>query len=160
VRNRVPRYLHRRAAAHLGRYGAGARASLVAVVILLTILGVRPVYADDETISAAQVCSSNDSAFVGPCFSVHARLQPGADNVVVYIWPVGTRRLLGYLGYPDLGYGHRACDYPDVLTQHLMAGQTIYADVVVRPVSPSLPGHMQFVCIAEATNLVVRANPL
>ncbi len=106
-------------------------------------------------IPAAQICRSSNSSFVGPCFTLHARLEQGADNIEVWIWPVGTHRFLGYLGYADLNRGDDVCDLPPMLVSPLKAGKTIFADVTVRPISRKQRGHMQFVCIAAAKHLVV-----
>lgn len=106
-------------------------------------------------ISAGQVCSSSNRHFVAPCFNVHARLELGADNIAVWIWPVGTHRYLGFLGYVDQNRVREECDLPTVLTSPLMAGKTIFANITVRPISREQPGHMQFVCIAAAKHLVV-----
>jgi len=99
-----------------------------------------------------QICASTDSLFVGPCRSLRARLVPGADNIVIRIWPVGTRRLLGYAG--------RAleCRLPSNLEVLMKQGQTVFADVAVRPVSPARAGAMQFVCIASIEHLRIATD--
>lgn len=113
------------------------------------------IQAEPVTIAADQICASSDEHFVGPCFKIHARLQAGADNIVVWIWPVGTHRYLGYLGYADLGRGDEPCDLPPVLISPLQAYKTVYADVIVRPISRTRRHQMQLVCIAGANHLVV-----
>lgn len=109
-----------------------------------------PLCAQSDLILANQVCASSDSIFVGPCRSLRARLVPGADNIRIRIWPVGSSRLLGYAG--------RAlkCRLPPMLERLMDQGKTVYAEVSVRPVAPSQPGHMQFACVAAADHMKVQ----
>ncbi len=74
-------------------------------------------------------------------------MTAGADNIVVRIWPVGTKRLLGYAD------GALKCGFPQGVMDTLAAGHQVYADIVVRPVTESRPGVMQFVCVAAAHNI-------
>ncbi len=87
--------------------------------------------------------------FVGPCRPLRARLQIGADTISVWVWPVGTKR---YLGYPDWA----KCGLPTNLPLRAIPSNVVYANIVVRPLSVEKPGHMQFVCIASASHIVVR----
>lgn len=131
-------------------------AIFTAIIASALALGwTQSVQARSGNIAADQICSSTDQHFVAPCFTVHARLELGADSIEVWIWPIGTHRYLGYLGYTDLGGASEPCELPSVLTLPLMAGKTIFANVTVRPISHRRRGHMQFVCIAAATHLVV-----
>jgi hypothetical protein len=106
-----------------------------------------PLCAEGDLILANQVCASNDSIFVGPCRSFRARLVPGADNIRIRIWPVGSSRLLGYTD------GALKCRLPPMLKHLMDEGKTVYADVSVRPVTLSQPGHMQFACVASAEHM-------
>lgn len=126
-------------------------ALIASVVALGWTLSVQ---AKTAGIAADQICASTDHHFVGPCFKVHARLVEGADNIEVWIWPIGTHRYLGYLGYVD-SEKKESCDLPSVLISPLRSGKTIFANLTVRPISRKQPGHMQFVCIATAARLVV-----
>jgi len=90
--------------------------------------------------------------FVGPCRSLRARMQIGADTISVWVWPVGTKR---YLGYPDWAQ----CKLPTNLPLRAVPSNAVYANIVVRPLSVEKPGHMQFVCIASASHIVVRDTP-
>jgi hypothetical protein len=132
---------------------------LLILFLLLALQAIAQDVSDIPTgqsgiIHADQICSSNNSMFVGSCFRLHARLEAGADNIMVWIWPVGTKRMLGYAGKALV------CDLPKNITPFLSANKTIYTDIIVRPVSKSMPGYMQFVCIASATHLVIRNEPL
>ena len=122
------------------------------VLLALTTLGQRVAVPQADSIPVGQVCSSADASFVAPCFTVQARLTRGADNILVRVWPVGTTRLLGWTD-------ETLCSLPPPIDSLIAAGKTVYADVVVRPLTPSRPGYMQFVCINAATKVVVRANP-
>jgi hypothetical protein len=111
-------------------------------------------YGQDQSIPFGKVCSSTDQVFAGACFTVRARLRPGADNVAIWIWPVGTRRYLGWAG------AALRCPLPDKLRSLVTKdNKTVYADVVVRPVSQPQAGHMQFVCIASVSHMIVRDKP-
>ena len=108
-----------------------------------------PVIAQSNPIAAAQICASSAPFFVGPCVTIHSRLQRGAGNVGVWIWPVGTKRYLGWAGKA------LRCSLPTKIETLTDSGKTVYANIAIRPVSRSRPGHMQFVCIASADNIVV-----
>jgi hypothetical protein len=136
------------------------RTCLRAVVALAASAWILTPQVKGADIAAHQICASTAPYFVGPCFTIHARLEQGADNAVVHIWHVGTHRLLGYLGYADFQRGQQSCDLPADLVPALKAGKTIYADVTVRPITRKRQGHMQFVCIAAAKHLVVVDRPL
>jgi hypothetical protein len=118
-------------------------ASAIAVI-------VSPLYAQGDLILASQVCASNDSIFVGPCRSFRARLVAGADNIRIRIWPIGSSRLLGYAD------GALKCRLPPMLERLMEEGKPVFADVSVRPVTPSQPGSMQFACVAAADHMKVQ----
>lgn len=120
----------------------------VAAGLLLFFAGSRCSIADTTRIPAREVCTSSDTIFVGSCSNVRARLQRGADTVSVWVWPVGTKR---YLGYPDWA----KCRLPTAVALQLSQNNVLYANIVVRPLSIEKPKHMQFVCIASANHIVV-----
>jgi len=107
-----------------------------------------------ETIDASQVCS-HARGFVGPCLSVHGRLSLYSDNVPLRIWPVGSSRLLGVQMADSPFYLPVACRVPSEFTRGLDLDTDIYADFVVRPLTPERPGVMQRVCIATANGMRV-----
>jgi hypothetical protein len=125
----------------------------LATLLLSCVLALvaSPLSAQGDVILANQVCASRDSIFVGPCRSFRARLVPGADNIMIRIWPVGSSRLLGYAD------GALRCGLPPMLELLMDEGKTVYADVSVRPVTPSHAGHMQFACVASADRMKVQA---
>lgn len=107
---------------------------------------------NDPRLPAKDVCGSSAQMFVGPCKAVRARMQIGADTISVWIWPLGTKR---YFGYPDWA----KCKLPQSVESRIVPGNVLYADIVVRPLSKEEPKHMQFVCIASASNVTVRSVP-
>jgi hypothetical protein len=122
----------------------------VAAMVLSSATYVYSPPAVAATIPAKNVCTSTSPSFAGPCKTIHARLRLGADTITVWIWPVGTKR---YLGYPDWA----PCDLPTNLA--LQQGNELYANIIVRPLSKQEPKHMQFVCIASASQVVARDVP-
>jgi len=106
----------------------------------------------DARIPAKDVCGSSAPMFVGTCKPVRARMEIGADTISVWVWPVGTKR---YLGYPDWA----KCKLPINVASRITLGNVLYANIVVRPLSVEKPKHMQFVCIASASHIVVRSAP-
>lgn len=103
-------------------------------------------------IPANSVCASSATTFVAPCRSLRARLQRGFDNMVIYIWPVGTARFLAVPGFA-------ACELPPNVASQLTHSNVLYANIVVRPLSKEMPLHMQYVCIASASHVVIRDAP-
>lgn len=104
--------------------------------------------ADIGVIPSGNVCTSSSLTFVGSCESIRARLQRGADTISVWVWPVGTKR---YLGYPDWA----KCELPSNVARLLQHHNVLYANIVIRPLSYQEPNHMQLVCIASATHVVI-----
>jgi hypothetical protein len=98
------------------------------------------------SIPADAVCSHSGPPFVGPCRTVRGTLVAGADNIIVRIYVAHTRRILGYAD------GALRCDLPRGL-EDILEKRDLVANVVVRPVTVSKPGRMQFVCIASVTRL-------
>lgn len=127
--------------------------SLSAVVWLLVprlLLQGQPV----DTIDASQVCT-HSRGFVGPCITVHGRLSRFSDNAPLQIWPVGTSRLLGVQTADSPFYLPVACRVPAELDHTVDLETAIYADFVLRPLTPPRPGVMQRVCIAQARRVRV-----
>lgn len=90
--------------------------------------------------------------FVGPCFKIHARLQLGADTIEIWIWPLGTHRYLGYVGYVDLGSNKEPCGLPSGLLSPLLAGRTIFANIIVRAISKKKRARAHAVCMHRGRN--------
>ena len=124
----------------------------IAAGLLLSFASGTCCSAQAVDIPANSVCASSASTFVAPCRSLRARLERGFDNMVVYIWPVGTTR---YLALP----GFATCDLPSNVARRLTHSNVLYANIVVRPLSKEMPQHLQYVCIASASHVVVRDAP-
>jgi hypothetical protein len=108
---------------------------------------------DDRQEGAQRTCAKQPS-LVGPCFDVHGRLTLYNGNPSARIWKVGTNRLIGV--------SQSRCQKPECpqmpkeLENKLSWDRVIFGDFLVCPFTESKPGHMQFVCIEFAKNLVVR----
>ena len=124
-------------------------ATLVALVSAATItLRVQSDSSGADTLCAQQ------GRFVGPCITVRGRMQAYSDNIVLGIWPIGTHRLLKVVEDP------KVCALPRSLGTLLDAGNKIFADFVVRPLTPFRRGVLQDVCVAGAKNIRTEPDPL
>jgi hypothetical protein len=92
-----------------------------------------------------------DARLIGQCFVVHGRLSVHA-NMRPYLWPVGTRRLLG-IASPD-GAIIMPAELQSLFAAHL--DRQAFGDFEVCPFTRQRPGVMQMVCIAAVTHLAVR----
>ena len=105
--------------------------------------------------SAAQPkCKGNPRA-VGACYSIHGRVSLGADTVRLWLWPIGTKRLLGVTAGPSLDDP----DDPTIFPQNLQfkpGDKAIYGEFEVCPFTPERKGTMRLVCIESDSNLVVK----
>jgi hypothetical protein len=95
----------------------------------------------------------------GACFTVHGRLSIANGFWNYRIWPVGTTRMLAVVDSADV-YEEMA---PPPLPKHVGrelngSGTHIFGDYEVCPLTRSIPGHMQHVCVARASNLVVQTE--
>jgi hypothetical protein len=101
--------------------------------------------------AALPKCKGNPRV-VDACYSVHGRLTRGADTVILRLWPVGTKRILGVTGGPEL-------DDAPIWPQNLKfehGYEDIYADFEVCPFTPERKGEMKLVCIESASHVVVK----
>ena len=100
--------------------------------------------------AALPACKTNPK-IVAACYSVHARARAGADTVRIYLWPVGTKRMLGVAGGPVLDDA-----IEPILPRNLSLseGESVYGDFEVCPFTPERKGDLQLVCIESATHLV------
>ena len=106
------------------------------------------------TVFAEQPKCKGNPKVIGACYSVHGRLSRGADTVILRLWPVGTKRILGITGGPTLADADAA-----ILPQSLkfpLGDEDIYGDFEVCPFTPERKGAMQFVCIESASHVVVK----
>lgn len=94
-----------------------------------------------------------DPRLVGSCFLLRGRIAVHA-NMRPYLWPVGTRRLIG-IADPD-----GAIVMPPQL-ERLFANangldRVVFGDFEVCPFTRRQPRLMQMACIARARHLVIR----
>jgi hypothetical protein len=94
-----------------------------------------------------QTCAS-DPGLIGACRVVHGRLSIYNGGPSTRIWVVGSKRMLGV---PS-----------EVVPQSVWRGSTIdndaFGDFRVCPLERQKPGHMQFVCIDSARNVIFRTR--
>src|SRR5436190_18887909 len=109
--------------------------------------------AQSDSGDAHALCAQR-GRFVGSCITVRGRMQAYSDNVVLGIWPIGTKRLLKVVEDP------KVCALPTNLVDLLDAGNKIFADFTVRPLTRSRPGVLQEVCVAGAKNIRTVPDPL
>ena len=113
------------------------------VILLLSI----PAFAEQPK------CKGNPKV-IAACYSVHGRVSQGADTVRLWLWPVGTKRLLGVTAGPTLD------DADEPITPSNLRfkdrGEDIYGDFEVCPFTPERKGALQFVCIESASKLGVK----
>jgi hypothetical protein len=113
-------------------------------------LTVVPANSQPDAIPADRICAHTGAPFVGPCLAIHGKLVAGGDNIQVRIYPKGSKRILGYAD------GALRCSLPTGLEEILETASAIDADAMIRPVTVSTPGVMQFVCIASVTNMKIK----
>ena len=98
-------------------------------------------------------CKGNPKV-VDACYTVHGRLNLGADTVRVRLWSVGTKRMLGIAGGPLINDAEDPI-YPASL-KFTSDTEAIYGDFEVCPFTHEKPGAMQLVCIESASHVVVK----
>jgi len=139
------------------------KAFLYTVIPLLGSFGLaqapnqKPPFVD--SIPADSVCTHR-RGFVGPCVTVHGRVQTNSDNVLVSLSMLRGGRVLEIqneisgLWFPVL------CALPQDIYTLLAEAKIIYADFVIRRLTPDHPGVMGYACIASATHVVTRPGGL
>jgi hypothetical protein len=103
--------------------------------------------------AAPPKCKGNPKV-VDACYSVHGRLTRGADTVILRLWPVGTKRILGVTAGPELDDANDAIWPQNLKFEH--GDEDIYGDFEVCPFTPERKGEMQLVCIESASHVVVK----
>jgi hypothetical protein len=133
--------------------------------ILILMLAAAPRRAAAQTIAPlpsdslapiqpGSVCGRRGLPFVGPCQTVHAMLFATNGTPGARLWKVGTKRVLGVWEWVGEG---SPCPLPPDLNKFICTeDKLVYADFVVRPVTQSVPGYMQMVCVASASSIVLR----
>jgi hypothetical protein len=98
-------------------------------------------------------CKGNPKV-VGRCYSIHGRLTRGADTVGLRLWPVGTKRMLGVTGGPELDDAVEPIWPQSLKFDH--GDEVIYGDFEVCPFTPERNREMQLVCIESASHVLVK----
>ncbi|HXJ02775.1 MAG TPA: hypothetical protein VNH44_16260 [Micropepsaceae bacterium] len=103
---------------------------------------------------AAETVCEMDRRVVAACRDVHGRLRVNA-NSRVYLWPVGTSRLLGIAFASDAPNA----DFflPDNVRSMLTPTMEVWGDFRVCPFTAQKSGNLQIVCVERASRLAVRA---
>ncbi len=94
-------------------------------------------------------CKSNPR-LVGSCFSVRGRLSTYNGNPSLRIWPSGTHQLLGVIEDEE------PLSIPANIRNLVGFERDVWGTFLVCPFSKGETGHMQFVCVDEASNIQVR----
>lgn len=118
-------------------------------LLVIVVLAFSPKFA------SASKCKGNPKV-IGACYVVHGRLSRGADTVRLWLWPVGTKRMLGVTGGPTLDDAD-APIWPQSI-QFTSGNEEVYADFEVCPFTPERKGAMQFVCIESASHIVIKQS--
>src|ERR1700730_12165786 len=117
------------------------RWSAILVLILLCNLNANVAIAGD-------ICSA-DKRVMAACYDIHGRLRVYA-NMRPYLWPTGTKRLLGVASKSDAS----DTDYfmQNNLARTLNLNTDIFVDFHVCPFTPEKTGELQIVCIDSASH--------
>jgi hypothetical protein len=116
---------------------------IVMAAVLLFILASTSV--QSQSPQSVNLCESAVKAET-ECFAIHGRMEVTA-GLRIRIWVIGTKRILGV---DDYSYA-----MPKNITELLKTDNRIYADFVVCPITPDKPGHMRFIQVCRASNLVL-----
>ena len=127
---------------------------ILTCVLLLNTLAASIVLSQQTDSSLPEQVCAHPSRFVGPCVTIRGRLGYANGGIPVRMWKVGTNRLLGV---EDETYESPYCVLPPAIRKLLNDDNFVFADFVVRPLTPEEPRVMQRVCVASATN--IRTEP-
>lgn len=121
-------------------------------VTLLALIAV--LFSISAAIAAENLCEP-DRRVVASCFDVRGRLRLNA-NLRMYIWPVGTDRML------TVYYANDRAEPDPSLPANVAAvmkpGTDVFANYRVCPMSKYEPGKRQTVCVASASRIITRPN--
>ena len=130
--------------------GRPARILPLSIAALLAMLS--PAARADSGTPCAQ-----SHAIVGQCFVVHGRMFFPNGNPPVRISRIGTKRILGVLD------GAKRDDTDDVLPDDLRRRLgpewdkfEVTGDFTLCPLARERPGHMQFVCLKDASRVLLQ----
>ena len=92
-----------------------------------------------DSILPDKVCT-HPAWFVGPCATVRGRLSYNNGGIPVQMWKVGTNRILGV---QEESYSSQFCVLPPAIRALLDKDNFVFADFVVRPLTPEEPEVMR-----------------
>ncbi|MGO9785785.1 MAG: hypothetical protein ACLPL5_03145 [Stellaceae bacterium] len=111
------------------------------------------------TASADDVGCATNPHVVDTCFIVHGRLTFYA-NMRLYLWPVGTHRMLGIEYPPEVNEEDLPlpANIEKAISTPTDSGVSVdvFGDFRVCPFTRDHPGKLRYVCIDRASHLVVR----
>jgi hypothetical protein len=129
------------------------RSTLAGILLTLLLTGIA---------SASDTGCATDEHVVDACFDVHGRLAIYADSRL-YLWPIGTHRMLGVQYPPELGLEDLPLpeNVDNAVSTPSLYGLTawVYGDFRVCPFTHDEPGELRFVCIDRGSHLVLRPPP-
>ncbi len=106
--------------------------------------------------SAGDQCKMSPK-LTGPCFTVHGRLSIANGTLNYRIWPVGTHRMLAVVDGSDVFDEQAGPPLPADARGMLNGFETdVFGDYEVCPLTRSIPGHMQHVCVVTASKLMAQ----
>ncbi len=109
-----------------------------------------------NTAAHADSSCATDKRAVAPCYQVHGRLRV-RWNLRLYLWPVGTKRLLAVHYAPDAPQPDPPL--PPNLAKVMDPDHDVFGDFRVCPFTPEKAGKMRIVCIDSASHLITRPKP-
>ncbi len=118
------------------------------VIILLVILLI-----SNSNVEARDDPCVSDERVVGICFDIHARLRLNA-NMRLYLWPIGTNRLLAVSYMSDVPEADPVL--PSNLVDVMNSDKEVFGDFRVCPFTKEDPGKIQIICVESAENLVLK----
>jgi hypothetical protein len=131
----------------------GVMTKLVAAALAGLLLAALPATAYAQ----APACAASPLR-VGDCFTVHGRLTACTSIPNARIWIIGTKRILGVEDANANPAGESLL--PGILAKEMFTlppcAKAAFGDFTVCPLTPSHPGVMQRVCVASATNIMIR----
>jgi len=99
--------------------------------------------------NAEEICSA-DKRIVNPCYDVYGKLTVHA-NMRVYLWPVGTKRLIAISYRKDSPEPNPPLP-SNIHLNHLLEND-LFGNFNICPFTKEKAGKMQVVCINSVSNL-------
>lgn len=117
----------------------------------LVIVGLVFLFGKNAPAYATENNCANDKRVIGECYDVHGRLRVYM-NLRPYLWPIGTKRLLGIAYQSNAQNGDLML--PANVTKVLNPGTEVFGDFRVCPFTLDEPDKMRIVCVDSASHIV------